>query len=71
MATQSKTRIRRISIDEARKKKKGLIFVDCRSATALARNPSQVRGAIHATAKELSKAVKRLSRRRALVTYCT
>ena len=71
MAAQSRRRIQRIGLDEARRREKDLVFVDCRSATALARNPSQVRGALHAPVKNLSKAVKQLPRHRTMVTYCT
>lgn len=71
MAAQSRMRIQRISLDEARRRKKDLVFVDCRSAAALARNPLQVRGALHAPAKNLSKTVKQLPRHRTMVTYCT
>ena len=71
MATQSKSQIRRISLEEVQKRRKDLVFVDTRSATALSRNPVQVRGAIHVPVKELEKQVKRLPRNRTLVTYCT
>lgn len=71
MPTSSKARIQRISVDEARRRKNNLVFVDCRSATALTRNPSQVRGALHAPEKDLRTALKRLPRKRTLVTYCT
>lgn len=71
MATQTKTPIRRISVDEVRQGKKQVVFVDARSATALTRNPLQVPGAIHVPVKELEKSLKQLPRNRTLVTYCT
>ena len=71
MATQTKTPVRRISIDEVRQSKKQVVFVDARSATALARNPLQIPGAIHVPAKNLDKNFKQLPRNRTLVTYCT
>lgn len=71
MAAPSRMRIQRISLDEARRRKKNLVFVDCRSATALLRNPLQVRGAVHASEKALRKALKHLPRNRTLVPYCT
>ncbi len=40
-----KAPVRRISIDEVQKRMKELVFVDARSATALARIPQQVPGA--------------------------
>ncbi len=71
MATKIKTPIRRISIDEVRQRMKKLVFVDARSATALARNPFQVPGAIHVPAKTLDESLRQLPRDRTLVTYCT
>jgi len=71
MATQTKTPIRRISLDEVRQRMKQLVFVDARSATALARNPQHVPGAVHVTAKNLDEGLKQLPRNRTLVTYCT
>lgn len=71
MATQTKIPIRRISIDEVRQGKKQVVFVDARSATALARNPLQIPGAIHVSAKNLDENLKQLPRNRTLVTYCT
>lgn len=70
MPTQPKTPIARIGLDEVRRTK-DMVFVDARSATALARNPSQVPGAIHVPAKNLDAALKQLPRNRTLVTYCT
>ncbi len=71
MATPSKVKISRISIDDVKKRMDDVVFVDARSATALSRNPLQVPGAIHVPAKEVAKALKRLPRDRTLVTYCT
>lgn len=71
MATQTKPKIRRISLDEARTRLKDLIFVDARSTTALSRNPLQVRGAIHVPVKDVSAGMERLPHDRAIVTYCT
>ncbi len=71
MAKQTTPGIRRISLDEARNRMKELIFVDARSATALSRNPLQVRGAVHVPANEVSASMKRLPHDRTIVTYCT
>lgn len=71
MPTATKAKISRISIEDVKKRLDEVIFVDARSATALSRNPVQVPGAIHVPAKEVGKALKRLSRNRTLVTYCT
>ncbi len=71
MATQTKPKIRRIILDEVRKRMKKMIFVDARSATALSRNPLQVRGAIHISAKDGSCELSRLPHDRTIVTYCT
>jgi rhodanese-related sulfurtransferase len=71
MATPKKTSLRRIRIDEVLQRKQQVVFVDARSATALARNPLQVPGAIHLPAKDVGESLKQLPRNRALVTYCT
>lgn len=71
MAGQSKTPIRRIAIDEVRRRMNELVFVDARSATALARNPVQVPGAIHLPVKKLDQSLAELPEHRTLVTYCT
>ncbi len=71
MATSTKAKISRISIDDIKKRMGEIIFVDARSTTALARNPLQVPGAIHVPAKEVATALKRLPHNRTLVTYCT
>jgi rhodanese-related sulfurtransferase len=71
MATQTKPTVRRITLEEVRKRRKDLIFVDARSETALSRNPLQVRGAIHVPVKGASAGVKRLPHDRTIVTYCT
>jgi rhodanese-related sulfurtransferase len=71
MATQTKPKIRRIGLDEARTRMRELIFVDARSVTALSRNPLQVRGAIHIPVKDVSAGINRLPHDRAIVTYCT
>ncbi|HEX7362426.1 MAG TPA: hypothetical protein VF283_18190 [Bryobacteraceae bacterium] len=71
MASQAKAQIRRIGLDEVKQRMKDLVFVDARSATAIARNPLQVPHAIHAPIKQLNEAVAKLPRDRALVTYCT
>lgn len=71
MAAKTITPIRRIGLEEVQKRRKDLVFVDARSTTALSRNPLQVPGAIHAPIKGLDKALKRLPRKRTLVTYCT
>ncbi len=51
MAVQAQTKIHRIGLDDASKRLKEIVFVDARSATALSRNPLQVRGAIHVPVK--------------------
>ncbi len=71
MPTETKAKLSRISIDDVKKHMNDVVFVDARSATALARNPEQVPGAIHVPAKEVGRALKRLPRNRTLVTYCT
>ncbi len=71
MPTATKAKISRISIEDVKKRLDGLTFVDARSATALSRNPMQVRGAIHVPAKEVANALKHLPHNRTLVTYCT
>ncbi len=71
MSTEVKQKVSRISLEDASKRMGEVVFVDARSATALSRNPLQVRGAIHLPAKELPTGLKRLPRNRTLVTYCT
>ena len=71
MPTATKEKISRISIEDVKKRMDDVVFVDARSATALSRNPVQVRGAIHVPAKEVVDALKRLPHDRTLVTYCT
>ncbi len=71
MTTPTRTPVRRISIEEAKQRGKDVVFVDARSATALARNPLQVPGAIHVPFKELENGARRLPQKRTLVTYCT
>ncbi len=60
-----------MGIDEVRRRMNELVFVDARSATALNRNPWQVRGAIHVPLKQFEAAIKSLPRKRTLITYCT
>ncbi len=71
MGNNSKTPVRRISLEEVQNRKKEWVVVDARSATALTRNPLQVPGAVHVAMKELDKGLKRLPKNRTLVTYCT
>lgn len=71
MATQRKNQISRIGIDEVKRRKAELVFVDARSETSLKRNPTQVPGAIHVPVKELERRAKQLPHNRSLVTYCT
>ncbi len=71
MAIPKRAPIPRISLDEVRKKLSEVTFVDARSATALARNPWQVRGAVHVPVKTVEQALRRLPRNHVLVTYCT
>lgn len=68
---KTKPPVKRISIEEAEKQRKQLIFVDARSTTALARNPAQIPGAIHVPVKEIDRNSKRLPHERTMVTYCT
>lgn len=71
MSSQNKALVRRISVDDAKRQMKDVVFVDTRSTTALKRNPQQVPGAIQMPLKELDQRAKRLPRNRTLVTYCT
>jgi rhodanese-related sulfurtransferase len=71
MAVRTKFQVKRLPVDEARERMKEFVFVDARSATALARNPVQVRGAIHVPIKKLKEASKQLPQHHTLVTYCT
>jgi rhodanese-related sulfurtransferase len=68
---KTKPTIKRISIEEAQKQGKQLVFVDARSATALARNPTQIPGAIHVPVKDIDRNAKRLPHERMIATYCT
>ena len=70
-SAHSKTPIKRMGVDEVRRRKKELVLLDCRSATALKRNPLQVRGALHTPENDIVKSMKHLPRNRTLVTYCT
>lgn len=67
----TKNQISRIGIEDAKRRRKELVFVDARSAISLARDPSQVPGAIHVPAKQLDERIKLLPRNRTLITYCT
>lgn len=71
MTTQTRVPIRRISLDEAKRRMRDLLFVDTRSAAALHRNPYRVPGAVQIPIKELDQRVKQLPHDRTLVTYCT
>jgi len=71
MAVRTKFQVKRLPVDEVRERMKEFVFVDARSATALARNPVQVPGAIHVPIKKLEEASKQLPQHRTLVTYCT
>lgn len=68
---QKRNQISRIPIEDAKRRRKELVFVDARSATSQARDPSQVPGAIHVPLKELDKQIKLLPHDRTLVTYCS
>ncbi len=68
---QTKSQVTRITIEEVKRRRKELVFVDARSATSLARDPSQIEGAIHVPAKEVEHRIKLLPRDRTLVTYCS
>lgn len=71
MEIRTRTKIPRISLDDVKRRMNEVVFVDARSATALSRNPLQVPGAIHAPIKDIDKAVKGLSPKQTIVTYCT
>lgn len=71
MVKDPKVLVHRIAVDEARKRRKQLLFVDARSATALVRNPRQIPGAIHVPLKNLAESAKELPGDRVVVTYCT
>ncbi len=71
MAVRTKSQVQRIALEEVRQRMKELVFVDARSATALARNPMRVPGAIHVPLKNLAEASKQLPRHRGILTYCT
>lgn len=70
MASLDDSRIRRMELKEAHKRRKELIFVDARSATSLARNPNQIPGAVHVPVKQADRGVG-LPQNRTVVTYCT
>jgi rhodanese-related sulfurtransferase len=63
--------ISRIGIEEVKRRRDDLVFVDARSATSLAKDPSEVPGAIHAPLKELDNRIRLLPHDRTLVTYCS
>ncbi len=71
MATQTKTQISRIKIEQAARRKKELVFVDARSATALKKIPQEIPGAIHVPLKQLDGNLPKLPHDRTLITYCT
>jgi rhodanese-related sulfurtransferase len=71
MTSKSPLKIERVSIDDALQTMHDAVFVDARSATALSRNPLQVRGAIHVPVKEVEQRLRQLPRDRTLITYCT
>lgn len=71
MATRSKEKIDRMSLEDAREHMDEIAFVDTRSTTALSRNPLKVPGAIYLPLKELANGLQRLPRNRTIVTYCT
>ncbi len=71
MAIKERTPVRRIGLDEVRRRMEELVFVDARSATALSRNPQQIPGAVHISAKEVGDGALPLPRKCTIVTYCT
>jgi rhodanese-related sulfurtransferase len=71
MTNKRKTSVPRIGIDELKPRMKNILFVDARSATALARNPRQVPDAVHVSVKALDEKADRLPRDRTIITYCT
>ncbi len=71
MPSKAPLKIKRISIDDALHAMHDVVFVDARSATALSRNPLQVRGAIHVPVKQIEQRLRQLPRDRTLITYCT
>ena len=68
---KSQPAVKRISIDDAKRRRKELLFVDARSATALARNPMEIAGAIHLPMKEMDQNLATLPHGKTVVTYCT
>ncbi len=71
METQTRTKTPRISLDDVKRRMEEIVFVDARSARALSRKPLQIPGAIHASIKDIDKAVKSVPPKRTVVTYCT
>ncbi len=71
MLKESKQKINRISIDDAKKRMKEVVFVDARGSAAMSRNPLQLPNAIHLAPKELGNGLSRVSRKQTIVTYCT
>jgi rhodanese-related sulfurtransferase len=71
MANRRQTLVPRIGIDELKPRMKNILFVDARSATALAGNPRQVPGAVHVSVKALDEKADHLPRDRTIITYCT
>jgi len=61
----------RIGIEDVKPRVENFVFVDARSATAQARDPTQVPGAIHVSIKELEQRAKLLPHGRPIITYCT
>jgi rhodanese-related sulfurtransferase len=68
---RKENQITRIGIEDVKRRRGELAFVDARSATSLAKDPNQVPGAIHVPLKEFDQRVKLLPHDRAVVTYCT
>jgi rhodanese-related sulfurtransferase len=71
MATQTKTQISRIKVEDLRRRMKELVFVDARSATALKKIPQEIPKAIHVPIKQFEENLRKLPHDRTLITYCT
>jgi rhodanese-related sulfurtransferase len=69
--SERSSQIARIGIADVEPRLNDFVFVDARSATSQARDPTQVPGAIHVPIKELDQRAKLLPHDRTLITYCT
>jgi hypothetical protein len=65
------SQVARIRVQDVKAHLRNFVFVDARSATSQARDPTQVPGAIHVPIKELDQRAKLLPHGCTLITYCT